>query len=475
MGFTDIDPKVIRPALSITPAEVNTSKEIINKRAECRKIWDIGGGKHRMVVGLGMVHYKNDYTNKTESWKEIDLTLEPDGTCNKAPYTIQVFTDRVGFSYVSKRGGRIDVELDKIGGKDKTTVQTFTVVQEANQLFWNNVDKDIDIKVLLRPQSVEIFKLLKTDKAAKNLKWKYTKYHGDSNCNFKKTNTGIDDTQPKSGNLEIISSISDPVSDVDKDVYYMDEEWTGRVGRIIDKKTKIKEWGTDPVYPVIIDAVTYDLGAGADDVSSNAVGTATTYFDASDTEILIRNTGAGKNGGFRFVSVGIGNGDTITSAILKLNQHTSSAGGNCKVFFSNIVNAGAFTNADRPAAMGNKVPVAGHQGTFSGNTDDTESIACTAGLQTLVSNTGWVSNHAARCGVIASGTGVAQIEALEHAGVKPAKLDVTFTPAAGGSRRIMTIGKLMNMWPLAFLVGAIRNPNLKRREMINPLNWIRKK
>ena len=46
-------------------------------------------------------------------------------------------------------------------------------------------------------------------------------------------------------------------------------------------------------------------------------------------------------------------------------------------------------------------------------------------------------------------------------------------PVAGGSRRIMTISQIPKLLPLMLMVGAIKNPKLKRREFLNMMKWFK--
>ena len=51
-------------------------KEIVERRRECNKMFDLGGGRMKLVAATGPVHYKEDYSDPNEQWKDIDLHWE---------------------------------------------------------------------------------------------------------------------------------------------------------------------------------------------------------------------------------------------------------------------------------------------------------------------------------------------------------------------------------------------------------------
>ncbi len=62
-------------------------EEILSLRQENSKTFDIGKGKKRLDIFMGAVHYKDDYTNSNEAWKDIDLAWEGN-RITKAPYEL---------------------------------------------------------------------------------------------------------------------------------------------------------------------------------------------------------------------------------------------------------------------------------------------------------------------------------------------------------------------------------------------------
>lgn len=425
--FTETNPVSVKPALGIIPSGMDSKTEIVGMRGRKAKTWDLDGNKRRLRTGIRDIHYKDNPSDSQEAWKEIDLTLQPDRTCHTAPYDIQVFDDKVGFSFVPKTGGRIDIELQEIGG---TTVDNgrFSITQNANQLFWNNVADDIDIKVLLRPQRAELYKQIRTITGAKSFKWKIIKWHDSDNYDFKRTLSGIDGSVI-AGRLEINVQTGSPEKLADRDEYIFEEEWTGRVSRIINLETRIKEWKTDPVYPVIVDAVVGAIVADADDGwERNDSSWINTYY--------IQVRGAGTNrAGLRFATVSIPQGATITTAKIVLdNRYCTNAGTDVgKVYFSNIDNAAApFTDNDRPSQMTDIVPAGGDAWTPNTTGGGTDSAFCTSGIQSVVSRGGWSSGNGMRCRIDGGTITINQFWDYQQTGQNPAQLDVVYAVGAVG-------------------------------------------
>jgi len=421
MNFTETKEKIIKPGLAITPPEVDPKKEIIEQRGERSKVWNLGGNKRRCIVGIKALHYRNNPLDTNEQFKEIDLTLLPDKTCHKTQYDIQVYDDRVGFSYETKRGGRIDIELQEIGGV-AVDYGRVNLVQDGNQIFWNNVADDIDIKVMLRSQSAELYKQLRTVTAAKNFKWKVQRWK-NSKCNFQENLSGIDSTL-KAGHLEVNTDVVLDKEEIDRNVYTFEEEWTGRVSRIVDPETRIKIWQTDPVYPVVIDlVVNEEVTAGADDgIELNA----SAWYNDAEYMMATKD----RHAGIRFASVGVPQGANITSATMKLFVHSyCNTDFTPQVVFSNVDSAPAWTANNRPSQMPNRLGGVGWNPASSLNTDDSIP-GLTSPIQTIVSRSGWSSGNAMRC-EISEDTKVwgdaVWFAAHEHATRNPARLDITYT------------------------------------------------
>ncbi len=63
--------------------------ELTNLRNETSKTFDLEGRKRSCEISIGAVHYKDDYADPIEQWKDIDLTWEGN-RITKAPYELTV-------------------------------------------------------------------------------------------------------------------------------------------------------------------------------------------------------------------------------------------------------------------------------------------------------------------------------------------------------------------------------------------------
>ena len=79
-------------------------KELISLRTANSKTYDIGIGKRRAVISGNIIHYKDNYTNKSEQWKDIDLTII-DGKVTAAPYELTI--DGKKLTFRDKKTGEI--------------------------------------------------------------------------------------------------------------------------------------------------------------------------------------------------------------------------------------------------------------------------------------------------------------------------------------------------------------------------------
>ena len=283
-----IDPRNVRPALilygpsddeRLREASFSPQNEVVALRREHSKTFDLGFGQYLARNSVGPVHYKEDPDDDKEAWKEIDLSIGISDKMEAACYKIDVLrSGGVGYTYVSRRGGRIDVELLEVGGKNPTWGSVVPRSQ-ANQFFWDDVGKGLDMKLLLRPRSAEIFQQLDGPTSPRTLKWR-VREDVSSEAEFRRSTAGAD---ANGDQLEILTNVGPETIVTVGDRTYREfeytETWTGRVSRVIAAGSRQKAWFDDPVYPVIIDAATQELiQAGVDDgYGNNATSWVSSY------------------------------------------------------------------------------------------------------------------------------------------------------------------------------------------------------
>ena len=65
------------------------------------------------------IHYKDNYKDDSEQWKDIDLSFDEQNRITKAPYELTVDTDNYSITIKDKKTGQVSsLKLIKIGDKD---------------------------------------------------------------------------------------------------------------------------------------------------------------------------------------------------------------------------------------------------------------------------------------------------------------------------------------------------------------------
>jgi hypothetical protein len=132
-------------------------QELINQRSENTKTYDLGNGTFRQETCIGAIHYKDDYKDNSEQWKEIDLTLV-DGKITKAPYILEIKGNEV--TVTDKKSGKVSVvELTSIGTKTLTKSELSAVSSKTD------IAIDTDYQLVVAPDSVRFQRIIKSEKA----------------------------------------------------------------------------------------------------------------------------------------------------------------------------------------------------------------------------------------------------------------------------------------------------------------------
>ena len=127
------------------------------------------------------------------------------------------------------------------------------------------------------------------------------------------------------------------------------EEWTGEVGIIADPETRIKEWSTDAVYPILIDLqVQESIGFNTDDVWSQ-VGDTSAF--VTDEYLLIGSTISNtQNAGLRYRTLPIPANATVTSAIIaaEINDIPYAPDPEIVIYGDNVDDAALWSSGNLP-------------------------------------------------------------------------------------------------------------------------------
>lgn len=440
-----VNPLLVRPADGLLPPGLSPADELQSKRRTNSKTYQAGGSSLNLSAAMGLVHYRDEPADQNELWKEIDLTLDANGQMSAAPYSITVFTDRMGYAYTSKTNGYTEVELIEVGNSPVNN-GNFTIRREGNQLFWDNVETGLSLKIILTPSKAEIFKQLASDTVARQLKWRIQE---DTDVAAVKIARQIFGADGNGDGLEMVVNVDNQTNGTrgPRNIAYrqfdFEEIWTGRVSRRIDPATRQKAWFDDPVYPVIIDQSTNEnIVANVDDGYSNNTASpwlsSTTFAGGNDWVFGFYAPGTiNVNGGVRFQTLGVPQGATITSSTLTLNiTNILSAGGYNPaviIFADDVDDAPVWANNSRPQQI--TQTTASTNLTVTATGDTTANI--TSIVQEIISRTGWSSGNDIRFGLLENvpptggNSAFAYVYDYNQGQTLAARLDVVYTVPGG--------------------------------------------
>ena len=144
--------------LSVFPSNLQAASptEIVSMRTENSKTYSSNNGHYSTDISLSPIHYKNDYSNSSEQWKDIDLTIRRD-QIDTAPYTLTINSKARQITIRDKRTNDIAIlSVNTVPGKNISKFDINSVLRPENS----------GIKILLPHQSrIGIYK----SKAASSL------------------------------------------------------------------------------------------------------------------------------------------------------------------------------------------------------------------------------------------------------------------------------------------------------------------
>lgn len=166
------------PALNLRPGpagQANSPKiELIEKRTENSKTFDLGNGKRVSEFSMGTLHYKDDYDDPNEPWQDINLTFE-NNKIDKALYILEV--KDLTIEITSKRTGTVQtLTLDKIGSEKPQGPPVWEFAD--NQATWRNAAPHTDIVIEALVEGVRFKRILKNKNAPLEAVFTHTKTIG---------------------------------------------------------------------------------------------------------------------------------------------------------------------------------------------------------------------------------------------------------------------------------------------------------
>ncbi len=147
--------------------------EVNEKRTECSKAFYIGGSQYTLEAHGGPIHYKDNYADLTEPWKDSDYTIV-NGKITKAPYELTIDEAKLSVTFKDKKTGEIiTLSLESIGGK-QVVKGKLSDQKDKTKVKWNSFDKDIDLEIEALRQSVSFKRIILDPSAPTDATFKIT-------------------------------------------------------------------------------------------------------------------------------------------------------------------------------------------------------------------------------------------------------------------------------------------------------------
>jgi len=221
MGSSNAPPKIL--------------KEILKLRGENSKTYELDNGQKQLQGFKKSIHYKDG-----KELKDIDTNIEGDRV-TRAPYIAILTKDKIGFTFKKKETGEeILVELDRLG--DKEIPYQLPLISGSSALY-EDVDKDVDIKIQFNNTGGRMFRILKSPEAEKK-----AIFHIKQNKKGLRISPKFIGTDAKGKPLELKTR---PILETDYEVY-IEDIFTGHTISV-DEKTRVRSLSDEVDYPVIID------------------------------------------------------------------------------------------------------------------------------------------------------------------------------------------------------------------------------
>lgn len=414
-------------------------RELVHLRTLRGKVFDLGGDRQRVIQKIGRVHY----VDEDGSLQDIELETEIDSAGNitahkSLPYEIIVHRNGVGFDYRSKiDGGSISLRLDRIGEREFDRSREYSISRQARRITFTDLDDGLDIVFELTRFGVRTYRIVKHEAAARSWRWEI-ECDAASEAKIKKSRIEGEDADGFSTNVIALLSSSTSLGS-GRMRFYSEERWGGQVAKL-NFKTRIKSWAADVAYPVLIDPdITENIGADADDGSEEVGGygwkSATTRDDIGRYSVY-------RNAAWRFQTVAVSPGATITLANLLINARSStSSGGGGFLYGYDTDSAAALSSSIKPTTMAkttDKTTVAQSTSTGIRTYDVTTAVA------EIVARGGWSSgNNMTIFGLGTTGAyNRTRFEDYSDGGTDEAQLEITLAGGGGGSNHnsLLTLG-----------------------------------
>ena len=391
------------------------------------KIFDLGGGKRRLVKSAALVHYEKD-----GALEDIDLTPREEGgviIVDKAPYILKVQKSRVAFEYTSRRGGTTTVELTAPAYTPKEAV----VVD--NEVRWIDLVPGLDIYIRFHSFGVRTYRIIKSPGAPHSFFWKVTETKRKAFQNKKQT-LGSE----KDGHHLQIDYQETNTQDFGESIEYIAEETVGgQYAATKSRITRVKEWRdlTPDNYPLTIDPdITETIVDTADDGNSNADNG--NMYTTSNLVYVGTSGGDDLVGGVRFRAVDVPQAVTIDLANLKTFTKTT-ANQTGKIYADDVDDAPTWQTTNEKMHQITKTTASADYTPSVDETTETNDV--TNIVQEVVNRAGWASGNDMRFALFPGTiTGSARFSDLSLGDGNEAILEIDYTDIIFVQRGTASLG-----------------------------------
>ena len=142
--------------------------EVVEKNTENSKVVYLGTNsdgqsKFSLDISMGVIHYKDNYYDTDEQWKNIDTAIV-NGRIDKAPYIAEFDYANKSVTVTDKKTGSITtLGYQSVGGEDMAGVGS--AVENGNTVSWDNVATDTDLKIVADNTKISFQRILKSPNA----------------------------------------------------------------------------------------------------------------------------------------------------------------------------------------------------------------------------------------------------------------------------------------------------------------------
>lgn len=408
----------------------NAIREIVSERTARSKTFLLPDGKKLIHARIGRIHFRDD----DGSLKDIETDVELDAqagemVAEKLPYKFRLHRKGIGFTYQSRAGGKVTIELEAIGGQPFDGNAFYEATRAGNRITFANVAEDLDLVFVVYRGGVQTHRVLKSDKAARSWKWNI-KTDAEGAARVGGELHGRDASGHRCLGLSLVDGL---------------ETWDGTVA-IRDKTTRKLSQSRDITYPVVIDPdVTEEIAAGSDDGFERGTNSPVGTFISTESlfspyVVLGRISGYytyHHQPGFRFTSVAVAQAAAIAIATLKLNVRTGGGYAGTGTIYGYDTNDSAAWSGTTVRPSSAAKTSASTSVTAAGSTG-IKSYDVTAIVQEIVDRAGWASGNDLSLFIlhnVASGTAYTYFERFENAGTDEAVLEITLDAGGGGGNR----------------------------------------